>query len=169
MVLKDKADFQSACLLVPLFKGKGDICVRTLRQDEESARVLRGFIGQSLPGRPPRREQGESGSLQPAGRRATLIYPGGCGRGGTFPYMVRIGFWGADWTFRSRVSCWLAGVLAPSRPSVCLAMGCWLVDVCPWDLSGTFRRGLLCQHFPAGAFPPAVSVTFQYGYTWTLG
>ena len=38
--------------------------VRTLRQDKESVGVLRGFIGQSLPGRAPRREQGESGSLQ---------------------------------------------------------------------------------------------------------
>ena len=68
-----------------------------LQQDKESAGVLRGFIGQSrlywaiAAGQRSKAEQGESGSLQPAGSGVTLIYPGGCGSSRTFPYMVRIG------------------------------------------------------------------------------
>ena len=49
------------------------------------------FIGQSLRGRAPRREHGESGNLQSAGKGgATPIYPGSCGHGGTFPYRARV-------------------------------------------------------------------------------
>ena len=49
-----------------------NVSVRTQRQDKESARVLIGFIGQSLPGRAPRHEWGKSGGLQPVGRGAHL-------------------------------------------------------------------------------------------------
>ena len=70
-----------------------DDCKNAVARQRQCRSVKRLYwaIVQSLPGRAPKREQGESKNLQPVGRGATLIYPGGCGSGGTFPYMVRIG------------------------------------------------------------------------------
>ena len=63
---------------------------KNVPRDKESARVLIGFIGQSLPGRAPKHERGKSGGLQPAGRGGAPTYPGGCRRSGTFSHMAGI-------------------------------------------------------------------------------
>ena len=118
-----------------------NVSVRTPRQEEESARVLTGFTGQSLPGRAPRHERGKSGGLPPAGRGVAPTYPGGCGRGGTFSYMAGIRLYGANWPF---VLCrfFLIGRSLGTFVSISLpGNGLLIVDVCPWDSSGTFRRG----------------------------
>ena len=68
-----------------------DDCVRMPRQDKESARVLIGFMGQSLPGRAPRHEQGKSGGLQPVGKGAAPIYPGDTEAAGPFRIWLESG------------------------------------------------------------------------------
>ena len=68
-----------------------DVSVRTPRQEEESARVLTGFTGQSLPGRAPRHGRGKSGGLPPAGRGAHLHTLADADAVGPFPIWLESG------------------------------------------------------------------------------